>query len=152
MLGVQFVQFGSEGASRDDLVTLRAPPRILVVDDDPGVRSAMSRFLRGRGCSVEVAADGVEGLAQLGRAGFDAIITDIQMPSMDGAEFWLQAIARHPSLSDRFLFCSASPIPAAIPSEHTARFLQKPVAFADLWTALADLLDEAPARPPGDDS
>lgn len=152
MLGVQFVQFEPEAAYRDDLVTLRAPPRILVVDDDPGVRGVLAEYLRRRACLVEVAADGVEGLAQLGRASFDVIITDIQMPRMDGAEFWLQAVAAHPHLCDRFLFCSVLPVPASIPREHAARFLHKPLALADLWSALAGLLDEALARAPRDDN
>jgi CheY-like chemotaxis protein len=139
---VQFVQFEREGACHDDLVTLRAPPRILVVDDDAGVRHALYRYLHRQGYAVAVAADGREGLTQLARADFDAVITDIRMPSMDGAEFWRQAVVAHPHLSDRFLFCSSLPVPSAVPPEHAARFLQKPFALADLLEALSDLLGE----------
>lgn len=139
------MQFNVGVWRHDDLVNLPMPPRILVVDDDPGVRSILFRYLSRRGCSVEVATNGVEALAWLGCGSFDAIITDIQMPSMDGAEFWRQTVVLHPWLRDRFLFCSALPIPAGTPRHHSIRFLQKPFELVDLWAALADLLGAPPS-------
>lgn len=115
-------------------------PRVLVVDDDPRVRSAVCRFLRGQGCVVEAAADGAEGLERVARTDFDAIVTDIQMPRMDGAEFWRQSVALRPLLRDRFLFCSGLPVPGSIACDPAIRVVPKPFAPEDLWTALADLL------------
>lgn len=121
-----------------------------MVDDDPGVRSAVYRYLRRQGCAVEAAANGTEGLDWVARANFDAIVTDIQMPSVDGAEFWRQAVALRPILLDRFLFCSALPLPTSMARDHSIRFLSKPFDLADLWTTLTDLLVIPSPSAPGD--
>jgi two-component system, OmpR family, response regulator MprA len=58
--------------------------RILVVDDEPAVRSALERALRLDGYDVTVAEDGEAALAQTAR--FDAIVLDVMMPRVDGLE------------------------------------------------------------------
>ena len=59
--------------------------RVLIVDDDPAVRSAHGRFVRALGYDVETAADGIEALTKLA-LGIDLVLLDIQMPGMDGFE------------------------------------------------------------------
>ena len=59
--------------------------RILVVDDDPGVRNALQRALKLEGYDVELAVDGMDGLEQAA-SGPDAVILDVMMPNMDGLE------------------------------------------------------------------
>ena len=58
--------------------------RILVVDDEPAVRSSLERALRLDGYEVELAGDGSEGLAKLAAATVDAVVLDVLMPTMDG--------------------------------------------------------------------
>ena len=58
--------------------------RILVIDDDDAVRSAVRRILEPLGHVVEEADDGAAGLALLGDGGADLVITDIFMPGQDG--------------------------------------------------------------------
>ncbi|HEX5448422.1 MAG TPA: response regulator transcription factor [Gaiellaceae bacterium] len=60
-------------------------PRVLVVDDDPAVRSAISRALR-VDYDVEEAADGSEALAHHSASTADAIVLDLLMPGIDGLE------------------------------------------------------------------
>jgi two-component system response regulator MprA len=60
--------------------------RILVVDDEPAVQTALARALTLEHYTVAQAADGYEALEQLGREPFEAIILDIAMPRMDGLE------------------------------------------------------------------
>jgi two-component system response regulator MprA len=60
-------------------------PRVLVVDDDPGVRSAIARALR-VDYQVAEAADGVEALAHHAAEAADAIVLDLLMPELDGLE------------------------------------------------------------------
>jgi two-component system response regulator MprA len=62
------------------------PARILVVDDEPAVQSALSRALTLESYEVARAADGLEALEQLGAAPYEAVILDIAMPRMDGLE------------------------------------------------------------------
>jgi len=57
---------------------------ILTVDDSPSLRMAIRIALQGAGYSVTEAGDGVEGLSKAGAARFDLIITDLNMPNMDG--------------------------------------------------------------------
>ena len=62
------------------------PARILVVDDEPGIRNVVRRMLQRAGHQVAVAAHGAEGLATFVAepAGFDLVLTDLSMPEMDG--------------------------------------------------------------------
>lgn len=62
------------------------PPQILVVDDSTSVRYAMQKSLTEAGMIVTLASDGEEGLARAMNSNFDLIITDIDMPKMDGFE------------------------------------------------------------------
>jgi len=57
---------------------------ILTVDDSPSLRMAVRIALTGAGYSVTEAGDGTEGLAKAGTQRFDMIITDLNMPRMDG--------------------------------------------------------------------
>jgi two-component system response regulator MprA len=60
--------------------------RILVVDDEPAVQSALSRALTLEHYKVAQAIDGDEALQRLGAAPYEAIILDISMPKVDGLE------------------------------------------------------------------
>jgi two-component system response regulator MprA len=60
--------------------------RILVVDDEPAVQSALFRALSLERYDVARAGDGEEALAHLGSAPYEAVILDIAMPRMDGLE------------------------------------------------------------------
>lgn len=60
--------------------------RILVVDDEEAVRTAVRRALMLAGYEVELAADGEEALASLAERAPDAVILDVLMPGVDGLE------------------------------------------------------------------
>jgi two-component system, NtrC family, nitrogen regulation response regulator NtrX len=59
-------------------------PSILVVDDEPGVRSSLSGVLRDEGFEVEAAASGEECLERAARAAYDVIVLDVWLPGVDG--------------------------------------------------------------------
>ena len=58
--------------------------RILVVDDDPGVRRVVSDALRQDGYQVDAVGNGQQALAAFGKHRPDALVLDLQMPVMDG--------------------------------------------------------------------
>jgi DNA-binding response OmpR family regulator len=58
--------------------------RILVVEDEKGLASALKRGLEGDGFAVDVALDGVTGLWQAKENPYDAIVLDIMLPEMNG--------------------------------------------------------------------
>jgi signal transduction histidine kinase len=60
--------------------------KILVVDDDPGFCSMLTRFLSDEGYTAEYALGGEEGLVKLKRDFYDIVILDIKMPKIDGLE------------------------------------------------------------------
>jgi CheY-like chemotaxis protein len=60
--------------------------KILVVDDEPGIRRVLKTILSIKGFDVIEAVDGVKALEALKKYSFDLIITDIQMPNADGFE------------------------------------------------------------------
>ena len=57
---------------------------VLMVDDDPDVRTSVARGLRHSGFDVRVAANGKEALRLLSNETHDALVLDVQMPELDG--------------------------------------------------------------------
>jgi CheY-like chemotaxis protein len=57
---------------------------ILLVEDDKDNQALIRRYLEGRGYDVTVADDGIDALLELGRAKFDLILSDVNMPNLDG--------------------------------------------------------------------
>jgi len=58
--------------------------KILVVDDDANARASLAEFLRSEGYDVETAADGFKALPKLNDFAPDLLLTDLQMPGLDG--------------------------------------------------------------------
>jgi two-component system chemotaxis sensor kinase CheA len=64
--------------------TARVLRRVLVVDDSVTTRTLEKSILEAAGYEVEVAVDGAEALERLGRRTFDLVLSDVQMPRVDG--------------------------------------------------------------------
>ncbi len=75
------------------------PPLILVVDDSITTRTLEQTILETHGYRVEVAVNGREALNLLQQQSFDVVISDVQMPEMDGLEL-LAAIKQDPALAE----------------------------------------------------
>jgi DNA-binding response OmpR family regulator len=69
--------------------------RILVAEDDPGLRSVLERALKENGYAVDAAADGQEALGYLRAYDYAVMVLDWRMPKMSGIELLRQARARH---------------------------------------------------------
>lgn len=69
-----------------DLALVPRPPALplLVVDDSAVVRAKLGKLFKEAGHEVVLARDGVEALEQLGQARFGVLVTDLEMPNMDG--------------------------------------------------------------------
>jgi DNA-binding NtrC family response regulator len=72
--------------------------RVLVVEDDDDTRAALCDALTDLGHAIEAHADGVSALQRLGNAEFDAVLTDIRMPGMDGIELCQRLTGDRPHL------------------------------------------------------
>ena len=64
----------------------QARPQVLVVDDEPPMRAALTRALELGGFEVELAIDGEDGLRQAGDGGADVVVLDLMMPRLDGLD------------------------------------------------------------------
>ena len=62
------------------------PRRILVVDDEPGIRQSLGGVLEDEGYTVSAVESGESCLAALPGAGFELVLLDIWLPGMDGLE------------------------------------------------------------------
>lgn len=69
---------------------------ILAVDDSPSLRMAVRAALTGAGYNVTEACDGVDALSKATSARFDMVITDLNMPNMDGLTL-IRELRRTPS-------------------------------------------------------
>ena len=78
--------------------------RVLVVDDEADLAGVMHEMLESAGYEVSVAESGEVALELLAAACFDAVVSDLRMPDMDGAELWRRVCERHPALVGRLLF------------------------------------------------
>ena len=66
------------------------PRTLLLVEDNEMFRGMLRSLLTMRGYNIEVARNGTEGLAMTAARAYDAVLTDVDMPEMDGFEFCRQ--------------------------------------------------------------
>jgi signal transduction histidine kinase len=109
---------------------------ILLVDDDPAVRSAVADMLRARGHRVTAVGDGPQALLQLEQSAVELLLLDFAMPGMNGAEVASRALELRPDLRMLFLsgFADSEAIDRAVSGR--ARVLRKPISAADLAEAI----------------
>ncbi len=107
------------------------PLRLLVVDDEPGIRQLLQMHLSREGHLVVTAANGEEALRRIRQAPapFDVILSDLRMPGMDGEELLRRILWNHPDAA-RHLVVMTGEVTAQeaerITSEARAAFLRKP--------------------------
>ncbi len=126
--------------------------QILLVDDEAAVRKSLASFLRGCGHEVRVAQNGLEAIAALEVAPADLVVTDINMPGMDGIEMVMALRAKSSSvgiiamsgggLFDKALLLdSAGALGADV-------VLDKPMDLAELRAAVERLAARKPGERP----
>ena len=114
--------------------TSNVPARLLCVDDEPNILSALRRVFRGQPYVVETAASGAEALERLAQAPCDGVISDMRMPGMDGAELLERVRQRWPETVRILLtgFADITSTIAAINQGEIFRYLAKPWNEAEL--------------------
>ena len=80
--------------------------RVLVVDDETSIVEAISEFLDLQNIQVDKAHSGADALKLLETTEYDAVISDIRMPGIDGPELYAKTVARDDTYRRRFLFMS----------------------------------------------
>ena len=128
-------------------------PRIVVAEDDAGVRDLIRTRLDTAGYEVHVAHDGVEAVGRINAVRPDAVVLDINMPNMNGFEV-LEAMRGR-------VFTRAIPV-LVLTARHAGDdvrraislgakdYLTKPFNEAQLMARVARLLRRPPSAPPKD--
>jgi DNA-binding NtrC family response regulator len=117
-------------------------PRVLVVDDEPGLRRTLERALRS---DYEVVSVGDPNSAYqiLGESNFDLVLLDLRLPQMAGDTFFLAIVRRWPRLLGRVILMSGDPLPPQPdwPSELAGcPVLHKPFSLDTLFTTVGQVL------------
>jgi CheY-like chemotaxis protein len=113
----------------------------LVVDDHEPLRELVASLLSRRG-TVETVAGAGDGLEKLREHFYNGIVSDIQMPGMDGLEFYQRAVECDPQLKKHFLFYSADITPEreAYLKKNELCFLRKPFALGEFMDTINQIL------------
>jgi len=132
--------------------TVRAEPRppgggvasgsVLVVDDERPLATAIARELGAR-MQVELVHSGGEALRALGRDRFDAVLCDLRMPDLSGAEVYRRTRARDRAQAARFVFITGvagAAREAEFLREAGRPVLEKPFAMDDLWRTVGSVM------------
>ncbi len=115
--------------------------RILLADDDQGALDFMRRALEIDGHAVTSVGDGNEALGHLGTAGFDVLVSDVQMPGLDGISLAEKAFALKPGLRVVMISGHAEILEKARGLQSGAvRCLAKPFSIEQLRKEIRELL------------
>jgi CheY-like chemotaxis protein len=121
---------------------VESPKTVLVVDDEPAVRTLSAEVLREAGYNVIEAGDGLAGLSLLeSNLHVDVLVTDIGMPGMNGREMADRARRTRPEL--RVLYITGYAEKTVFPSgnvDPASHLLTKPFANQDLLARVGQII------------
>jgi CheY-like chemotaxis protein len=106
--------------------------RILVVDDDPAAAQGMSLLLSGDGHDVSSFTSGAEAVDALSRGSFDAVVTDLEMPNVDGHAVVRAARTHHPGACVAVVSASAREQCARVAEAGACIVSDKPIAYDEI--------------------
>ena len=142
-----FLDSSAEGRKYLHIVKSLPPvwhEQILVIDDDPAIAEFLKSLLSHTG-QVDLAGNGSEGLKMVKERHYDAVICDVQMPVMDGMEFFRQASSFDPKISERILFFTGAPSPELVEflRDRDLRVLIKPAPIREIVRKVAEIMPGA---------
>ena len=112
--------------------------RILIVEDDPDQRDAVASMVAAKGYVAETAEHGEEALEKIGSTRFNAIVTDLFMPLVDGAQL-LRTLLERGDLTPAIVLTGFGDLSHAVSIVHDLHafwFLEKPVQPQVLYALL----------------
>lgn len=116
--------------------------RILVVDDSPLILSLLRSVLERDGI-VDTAQNGEEAYLKILENYYAVIISDIDMPVLDGIGLYQKLLPCFPQIQKRFILMSGAPGPGALALIRNEKltFLNKPFTIREIWDAVFTVMD-----------
>ena len=131
---------GQQEAAGGD-VLLRARPRVLVIDDEEAIRSAVGRALADEGLVIDLAETAADGLSRALAEPYDLVILDLLMPGIDGFAVLRQLLRDRPGQTILVLSCLADVRYKVDCFDLGARdYLTKPFSLAELLARVRNQL------------
>jgi DNA-binding response OmpR family regulator len=127
-----------------------AARQVIVVDDDPALRTLFIAMLERKGFTVDVAPDGRAAYDQIARNAYSVILLDLMMPDVNGFEL-LERLAREcPSLLSRIIVMTGAGrrVVQTLDTTSIWGLIRKPFDIDDLLTAVTACCDGRPRVPP----
>lgn len=119
----------------------KSAKRILVIDDDAGIRDILQRFLIKKGFDVELAGAGRQGIDKFHAGHFDLVITDIHLPGCAGVEIIREIRCFDPKVGILAVSGAAAPVEInEVLARGAAKFIPKPFGLAPLLREITRLL------------
>ena len=132
-------------------MALPTPVRILVIDDEPSIVRGLAQLLRRDGYQVETADNGRHALAHLQAQPYHVILSDLQMPDLDGRAFYTLVQQQYPALRQRLIFLTGNgdePDSQGFLAQCGQPWLRKPCPIAVLRRTIQQVLAVAVSSPP----
>lgn len=130
------------------MASIQAGARILLIDDEPGIRNFISRGLRGEGFTVDLASDGDAGLKAALGPPYDLIILDLLLPDLGGIDVLRRLLGHHPGQPVIVLSALGDTSSKVASLEAGAEdYLVKPFSFEELLARVRARLREARSTP-----
>jgi len=116
--------------------------RVLVVDDDPMIRSLLVAVLKRAGYETEIAKDGITALDRTNQSHFDLIVSDLRMPGMWGTELYQRLKESKPELANRMVFATSEKLTGELAQffkDSGRPYLRKPFGNDDVRRIAAEV-------------
>jgi len=120
---------------------------VLVVDDEASARSTLAELLKGEGYTVDTAADGFKALGKLEQLSPSLVLSDLNMPGMDGVELLRKLKEAHPELPV-VLMTAFGGVETAVSAmrEGASDYLTKPLNLDELLIVVERALEQSKLR------
>jgi len=117
--------------------------KILIVIDNDSVAKLLQTVLEPEG-EIEIARNGKDGLQKVKDNDYGLIVSAIEMPIVDGIQFYNEAKEMYPDLHNRFLFFTGAPTPDRLSffQDEDLRYLVKPATICEIRAAALGVLEK----------
>ncbi|MFZ5631905.1 MAG: sigma-54-dependent transcriptional regulator [Bacillota bacterium] len=121
-----------------------AEARVLIIDDEKGMRWALEKALQSEGYDVITVDNGYDGISVLDQSSVSLILLDYKMPELDGLETLLRIKQNHPHIPVIFMTAFSS-MPTALEAikRGAVGYITKPFQLGDLKSAIRRAIDQS---------